>query len=436
MNDASLTTLGSTLVLLLFLSAFFSSSETGMMALNRYRLKHLSKTGHRGALRATRLLDRTDQLIGVILIGNNFINILASAIATLIAVRIWGDAGVAIATIALTITILIFSEVTPKTLAALYPERIAFPASYILEPLLRVLYPVVWSLNLITNNLLRLMGVRLRGQTGNEHLSREELRTLVHESGSMLPSRHQDMLLSILDLEKVTVNDIMVPRNEVVGIDLDDGVGEILRLVRGSQHTRLPVYRGDINNTVGILHLRNVSRLLDNAEINEATLMQLCSEPYFIPESTPLHIQLFNFQTERRRIGIVVDEYGDVLGIATLEDILEEIVGEFTTDFASSSSQDILPQEDGSTIVDGTTPVRSLNRTLSLDLPTDGPKTLNGLLTGYLESIPESNLCLKLFGLRLETLQIKDNVIRTVRIHPPPEVVKTEGAKTAPNIDE
>ncbi|WP_077528868.1 HlyC/CorC family transporter [Vreelandella utahensis] len=418
MNEASLTTLSAILILLIILSAFFSSSETGMMALNRYRLRHLSRTGHRGALRADRLLARTDQLIGVILIGNNFVNILASAIATLIAVRIWGDAGVVIATIGLTIVILIFSEVTPKTLAALYPEKIAFPASHALGPLLKMLYPVVWILNLITNNLLRLMGVRLEGDQGSDHLSREELRTLVNESGSMLPGRHQDMLLSILDLEKVTVNDIMVPRNEIVGIDLDDPMDEILRLVRGSQHTRLPVYRSDINNTVGILHLRNVSRLLHTDEINKAMLMQLCREPYFIPESTPLHTQLFNFQKERRRIGIVVDEYGDVLGIATLEDILEEIVGEFTTDFASSSSQDILPQSDGTTIVDGTTPIRTLNRALNLDLPTDGPKTLNGLITDYLESIPESNLCLALHGMRLETLQIKDNVIRTVRIHP------------------
>lgn len=418
MNEASLTTLSAILILLIILSAFFSSSETGMMALNRYRLRHLNRTGHRGARRADRLLARTDQLIGVILIGNNFVNILASAIATLIAVRIWGDAGVAIATIALTIVILIFSEVTPKTLAALYPERIAFPASHALGPLLKLLYPAVWILNLITNNLLRLMGVKLEGDHSSGHLSREELRTLVHESGSMLPSRHQDMLLSILDLEKVTVNDIMVPRNEIVGIDLDDPINEILRLVRGSQHTRLPVYRGDINNTVGILHLRNVSRLLHTDDINKAMLMQLCREPYFIPESTPLHTQLSNFQRERSRIGIVVDEYGDVLGIATLEDILEEIVGEFTTDFASSSSQDILPQSDGTTIVDGTTPIRTLNRALELDLPTDGPKTLNGLITDYLESIPESNLCLKLHGMRLETLQIKDNVIRTVRVHP------------------
>ena len=419
MNDAPLSTLTILLGVLIILSACFSSSETGMMALNRYRLKHLSKTGHRGARLASQLLQRTDKLIGVILLGNNFVNILASAIATIIAIRIWGDAGVAIATIGLTVIILIFAEVTPKTLAALYPERIAFPASYVLTPLLRLFYPVVWSLNLITNSLLRLIGVQVKKHEGEDHLSREELRTLVNESGSMLPGKHQDMLLSILDLEKVTVNDIMVPRNEVVGVDLDNDIEAILRQLSGSQHTRLPVFRGDINNTVGILHLRNVSKLLNDGEANKATLMQLCREPYFIPESTPLHTQLFNFQKERRRIGIVVDEYGDVLGIATLEDILEEIVGEFTTDFAASSNQDILPQNDGTFIVDGTTPIRTLNRTLGLTLPLDGPKTLNGLITDHLEAIPENNLCLTPHGLRVETLQIKDNMIRAARIHPP-----------------
>ncbi len=418
MNDASTGTLFSLLAVLIFLSAFFSSSETGMMALNRYRLKHLARTGHRGARRASRMLKRTDQLIGVILIGNNFVNIFASAIATIIALRLWGDAGIAIATVGLTIVILIFAEVTPKTLAALYPERIAFPASHVLAPLLRILYPVVWCVNLITNNLLRLMGVKIRSGDATDHLSREELRTLVNESGSMLPRQHQDMLLSILDLEKVTVNDIMVPRNEVSGIDLDNEISDILRLLRGSQHTRLPVYRGDINNTVGILHLRNISKLLQQDDINKATLMQLCREPYFIPESTPLHTQLFNFQKQRRRIGIVVNEYGDVLGIATLEDILEEIVGEFTTDFAATSSQDVMPQEDGTYIIDGSTPIRTLNRLLELDLPADGPKTLNGLITDYLEAIPESNLCVRIHGLRIEILQIKDNVVRAARVYP------------------
>lgn len=418
MDDASNLTLAGTLVVLLLLSGFFSGSETGMMSLNRYKLRHLAKTGHRGARQSKRLLERTDQLIGVILIGNNFVNILASAIATVLAMRLWGDAGIAIATAGLTLVILIFSEVTPKTLAALYPEKIAFPASYVLGPLLKILYPLVWLLSLITKNVLRLLGVSPNEQ-GEDHLSREELRTLVNESGALIPKKHQDMLISILDLEKVTVNDIMVPRNEVVGIDLEHDLEDILRQIRSSQHTRLPVYKGDINNVVGILHLRNTGKLLQSESVNKAALMQLCREPYFIPESTPLNTQLINFQKARRRIGIVVDEYGDVLGIATLEDILEEIVGEFTTDFAATSSQDILPQEDGTYIIDGSTPIRTINRVLGWHLPTDGPKTLNGLITETLESIPESNVCLKARSLRIEVLQIKNNVIRAAKVYPP-----------------
>lgn len=416
MNETSLTALFALLAGLIFLSAFFSSSETGMMSLNRYRLKHLAKTGHKGARRAQGLLQRTDQLIGVILIGNNFVNISASAIATVIAIRIWGDAGIAIATVLLTIVILIFAEVTPKTLAALFPEKIAFPASHILGPLLKVLYPVVWAVNLFTGAILKILGVSAKDST-NDHLSREELRTLVNEAGSLISTNYKDMLVSILDLEKVTVNDIIVPRNEVVGIDLEDDLDTILRQLRSSQHTRLPVYKGDINNIQGVLHLRNSSKLLMQDDINKAMLMQLCREPYFIPESTPLNTQLINFQKAKRRFGIVVDEYGDVLGIATLEDILEEIVGEFTTDYASTSP-DIIPQDDGTFIIDGTTAVRTINKTLGWKLPTDGPKTLNGLITETLENIPETNVCLKLKGHRVEVLQIKDNVVKAAIVHP------------------
>ncbi|MEP6133123.1 CNNM domain-containing protein, partial [Marinobacter sp.] len=315
MNETSLTALFIILAGLILLSAFFSSSETGMMSLNRYRLKHMAKTGHRGARRAQSLLNRTDQLIGVILIGNNFVNIFASAIATVIAIRIWGDAGIAIATVLLTIVILIFAEVTPKTLAALFPEKIAFPASHVLGPLLKLLYPVVWAVNLFTGAILKIIGVSA-DDAANEHLSREELRTLVNEAGALIPAKHKDMLVSILDLEKVTVNDIMVPRNEVVGIDLDDDLDTILRQLRSSQHTRLPVFKGDINNIQGVLHLRNASKLLLHDEINKAMLMQLCREPYFIPESTPLNTQLINFQKEKRPFGIVLDEYGEALGLA------------------------------------------------------------------------------------------------------------------------
>lgn len=416
MNETSLTALFALLAGLICLSAFFSSSETGMMSLNRYRLKHLAKTGHKGARRAQGLLQRTDQLIGVILIGNNFVNIFASAIATVIAIRIWGDAGIAVATVLLTIIILIFAEVTPKTLAALFPEKIAFPASHILGPLLKVLYPVVWAVNLFTGVILRILGVSAKDST-NDHLSREELRTLVNEAGSLISTNYKDMLVSILDLEKVTVNDIIVPRNEVVGIDLEDDLDTILRQLRSSQHTRLPVYKGDINNVQGVLHLRNSSKLLMQDDINKAMLMQLCREPYFIPESTPLNTQLINFQKAKRRFGIVVDEYGDVLGIATLEDILEEIVGEFTTDYAATSP-DIIPQDDGTFIIDGTAAVRTINKALGWKLPTDGPKTLNGLITETLENIPETNVCLKIKGHRVEVLQIKDNVVKAAIVHP------------------
>lgn len=418
MDDISTTSLVIALSVLVLLSGFFSSSETGMMALNRYRLKHLAKTGSRGAQNTQRLLKRLDRLIGVILIGNNFVNIAASAIATVLCIRLFGDAGIAIATIGLTLVILIFGEVTPKTLAALYPERIAFPASYILGPMLKVLFPLVWGVNLFTAGLLKLMGVK-RDEAEKDHLSQEELRTIVNEAGGLIPKKHRDMLVSILDLENVTVNDIMVPRNEVVGIDLDDDNETILRQLRTSQHTRLPIYHGDINNVAGVLHLRNTSKLLQSNEFSADLLLELAPDPYFIPESTPLHTQLINFQKAKRRIGMVVDEYGDVLGIATLEDILEEIVGEFTTDYAASSSPDILPQDDGTYIIDGSTHIRTINKTLAINLPTQGPKTLNGLITEALEAIPESNVCLRTDGLRIEVLQIKDNVVRAAKVHPP-----------------
>ena len=416
MNETSLTALFITLAGLILLSAFFSSSETGMMSLNRYRLKHMAQTGHKGAKRAHRLLQRTDQLIGVILIGNNFVNIFASAIATVIAIRIWGDAGIAIATVLLTIVILIFAEVTPKTLAALFPEKIAFPASYVLAPLLKILYPVVWAVNLLTGGILKVLRVSPE-DIANDHLSREELRTLVNEAGALIPAKHKDMLVSILDLEKVTVTDIMVPRNEVVGIDLDDDLDSILRLLRNSQHTRLPVYKGDINDIQGILHLRNTTKLLQKNDLNKDMIVQLCTEPYFVPESTPLNTQLINFQKGRRRFGIVVDEYGEVLGLATLEDILEEIVGEFTTDYASTSP-DIIPQDNGTYIIDGTASLRVINKSLSWKLPLDGPKTLNGLITETLENIPDSNVCLRVGGHRVEVLQIKDNVVKAAIVHP------------------
>ena len=385
-----------------------------MLSLNKYRLKHLRKQGHQGARKASELLARTDQLISVILIGNNFVNILASSIATVIAIRLWGDAGIAIATALLTLVILIFAEITPKTYAAYHPERIAFAASHILTPLLKLLYPAVWSMNLITSRLLKLLGIDTSKQS-ESHISREELKTLVHEAKGMIPRTHQDMLISILDLEKVTVNDIMVPKSEIIGLNIDDSMDDLIDQVKDSQHTRVPVYKGNINNIIGVLHLRNMTRVISTQETNKALLLQVCREPYFIPESTPLNQQLLQFQKEKRRIGIVVDEYGDVLGLATMEDILEEIVGEFTTDYSTSSGSDITKQEDGSYLIDGSTTIRSINKTLNWTLPTAGPKTLNGLIIEELEFIPELPLSLSINGYHLEVRQVKDSLIKTVR---------------------
>lgn len=414
MNDTHTGVLLLVLVLLIVLSAFFSSSETSMMSLNRYRLKHLKKEGHKGASRASRLLERPDRLLGTILVGNNIVNILAASIATVVAVQIWGEAGIAIATVLLTIIVLIFGEITPKTLAALRPELIAFPASIVLAALQRLLYPVVWVCSAVSNALLRLLGVDTRN-AGADQLSTEELRTVVREAGLGIPRSRQNMLLGILDLEKMTVDDIMVPRNEAVGIDLEDDMPVIINQLRASHHTRLPVYEGDINNIKGIVHMRAIARLLSRGDLTKEALANACKEPYFVPENTPLHTQLFNFQKQKRRIAIVVDEYGDVIGLVTLEDILEEIVGEFTTDMLLPS-QDIHPQEDGSFVIDGSAAIRDINKQLQWKLPADGPKTLNGVITEQLESIPESAVCLTIGMYRLEILQTKDNMVKSVRV--------------------
>jgi Mg2+/Co2+ transporter CorB len=402
--------------LLIVLSGFFSSSETGLISLNRYRLRHLADEGHAGARRADRLLQRPDRLIGVILLGNNFVNILASSVATIIAMRLLGQAGIAVATGLLTLVILIFAEVTPKTLAALHPERIAFPASWVLGPLLRVLYPLVWVVNAISNNLLRLLGVSPES-SGDQPLSREELRTVVNEAGAMIPQRHQRMLLSILDLEKVTVEDIMIPRNEMVGIDLEESWEAILERISRSHHTRLPVSEGGAENIIGILHLRNIAHRLAAGELDPESLRKLVRAPYFVPEATPLHTQLLNFQRERRRIGLVVDEYGDIRGLVTLEDILEEIVGEFTTD-PGETMQEVHPQEDGSFLVEGSAYVRDLNRLMQWELPTDGPKTLNGLILEHMETIPEPGTSFRLAGYPVEIVHVGTSAVRTVKIMP------------------
>ena len=384
-----------------------------MLSLNRYRLRHLSREGHKGARRAARLLERPDRLLGTILVGNNVVNILAASIATVLAVDLWGEAGIAISTIALTIVVLIFGEITPKTLAALRPELIAYPASRVLLLLQRLLYPVVWLTSAVSNGLLRLLGVDPSSQR-DEGLTTEELRSVVNESGSDLPPKRQNMLLGILDLERVTVNDIMIPRNEVVGINLNDELDVIIQELRNSTHTRLPVYREDINQIEGVVHMREIARLLSHNELSHESLRAACHEPYFVPESTPLSTQLFNFQKHKTRIGIVVDEYGDVIGVATLEDILEEIVGEFSSQ-SDLHNVDVQAQEDGSFILDGAANIRDLNRILEWHLPSDGPKTINGLITEALESIPESPVCLKIGPYRLEIIESSDNRVKAVR---------------------
>ncbi len=384
-----------------------------MMSLNRYRLKHLRKNKHRGARRASKLLQRPDRLIGLILIGNNLVNILASAIATVIAIRLWGDAGIAIATGGLTLVILIFAEITPKTIAALYPEKVAFPASIVLLPLMKLMYPAVWLINTVTNGLMRLMGVD-PSKGGDEHVSTEELRTIVTEAGQLIPTRHRGMLLNILDLEEVSVDDIMVPRNDVYGIDLDDSDEEILSTIQASSHTRLPVWRDDINNIVGVLHMRNISRVIDKQGLDRGALEREMEAPYFIPENTPLHTQLFNFQKNKLRLGVVVDEYGDVMGLVALEDILEEIVGEFTSNLVDTADT-IFPQRDGSYIITGNANIREINKSLDWELPTDGPKTLSGLILEYLESFPDGNAGLAIDGYRLEILELQGNVVQAVR---------------------
>ena len=405
------------LVLMLVLSAFFSGSETALMTLNRYRMRHLARAGHRGAILAERLLRQPDRLIGLILLGNNLANVTASMLNTLIALRLFGEDTLAIATGILTLLILIFSEVAPKTLAALRPELLAYPAAFVYWPLLKVTYPLVWSVNFIANGLLWLCGVRT-SSAGGQDLNAEELRTVLMEAGAMIPKRHQKMLLSILDLQKATVEDIMVPRNEISGIDISDSWEEILSQLRSSQHTRLPVYEESIDSIIGMVHLRRILNRLALGKLDKESLVEMTRECYFVPEATPLNTCLLNFQRQQRRIGLVVDEYGDIQGLVTLEDILEEIVGEFTTDPAQRAKH-VFMDTDSSYLVDGTVTIRSLNRSMGWKLPSTGPKTLNGLILEYLETIPQTGAKLRLNGYDIEIAETKANAVKTVRIRPP-----------------
>jgi Mg2+/Co2+ transporter CorB len=416
-DDVPLAALMGLLILLLLLSAFFSGSETALMSLNRYRLRHKARAGHRGARLAETLLKRPDRLIGLILLGNNLVNFSAASLVALISLKIGGQPAVAVGTLLLTLVVLIFSETAPKTLAALHPERIAFPASFIYYPLLKIVYPLVWLTNAASNGVLFLLGVRNDDVEGDA-LSREELRTVVHEAGTRISTRYRQMLVSILDLEQVTVDDVMVPHNEIVGIDLDDDIDEISRVIQKSEHTRLPVYRDNIDSVVGVLHLRRLANAASTSEITKSMLEGLLSEPYFVPEGTPLSTQLVQFQKGRRRLALVVDEYGDIQGLVTLEDILEEIVGEFTTDPADDEA-DVVRERDDCYLIDGSTNIRALNRVMNWQLPTEGAKTLNGLVLEILETIPKAGTDLEVAGYRMKIVETNDNRIKTARIFSP-----------------
>lgn len=403
------------LVFLVLISAFFSSAETGLMALNRYRLRHMAREGNKVAKLILDLLKRPDRLLGVILIGNTCANIIASSIATIIGMEFFGEFGVVIATVLLTFVILIFAEIAPKTVAATYPQALAFFCAWPLSLILKLLYPLVWSANFIANNFLKLFGFKYH-EHATESLSTEELRSVVSEASGKIPPSHQEMLTRILDLEKATIEDIMIPRSEILGIDLEDDSEDIKYQLQTAQHTRLPIYRENINNVLGIIHIRSAIELLSHKHFDKNKLLTLSDKIYFIPENTPLHTQLLNFKKAKRRSAFVVDEYGDIKGLVTLEDILEEIIGEFTTSYADTS-KDIHPQEDGSYLVDGSITLRELNRSLNWDFPLDGPKTLNGLIIEYLESIPQANMCIRIGDYAIEIILISDNIVKTAKIN-------------------
>ncbi len=386
------------------------------MALNRYRLRHLAKNQTPGAKQAEQLLEKPDRLIGLILLGNNVVNILIAQLSAYIGYRMHGEVGIAIATFILIFAILILAELTPKTLAAVHSEKVALPAAIIYKPLLVITYPFVWIVNLISNSLLRLFGVDVNENVFTS-LSHDELRTVVNDQGTSISSEHQQMLLGVLDLEKITAEDIMIPKNEIMGIDLDDDWEDILDQLKNISYTRIPVFRGHIDNVVGFMHIRKFTLNTLNKEPEKEDLESILREPYFIPEGTNLKKLLFEFQNKKRRFSLVVDEFGDIQGLVTLEDLLEEIVGEFTNDPATYDIE-IHPQKDGTFVVDGSTHIRDINKVLEWELHEDGPKTINGLILEHMESIPEAGTSVLIDGYPIEVVQIQNNAVRTVRISP------------------
>ncbi|MHB1676132.1 MAG: HlyC/CorC family transporter [Sulfuriferula sp.] len=407
------------LLVLLLLSAFFSLSETSMMAINRYRLRHLANQGHRGAQRTAQLLANTDKLLGVILLGNNLINAASATLVTILSIRLFGNSEwvLGAATLAVTFAILVFSEITPKVIGAAYADKIAYPVSFILRPLLALAYPIVWFVNLFVQALLRLMHLRPDANNEGNILGIGELRTLVMESGKLLPATHKSILINLLELENITVDDVMTPRHLIEAIAINESSETITRQLTSSRHTRLPVYRDQLNEVIGIVHLRSLARDLRNDVINAQTITAHAQAAYFIPSGTLLFTQLRQFQENQLSLGLVVDEYGELLGLVSLGDILEEIVGELDNT-AHAKFSGYISQADGSWLVEGTSTIRQINRRLKFDLPDNGPKTINGLILEHLEAIPESGTTLKIAEYPIEIIQVQERLVKTARIFP------------------
>ncbi|HHT01013.1 MAG TPA: HlyC/CorC family transporter [Thiomicrospira sp.] len=418
MNSLDISILFGILALLIILSALFSSSETSMMALNRYRLKHKVKSGHKGAKLAQKLLETPDRLLGVILLGNNFVNIFASSIATIIAMKLIGEAGIAIAAGLLTLVVLVFAEVAPKTLAALYPEKIAYPAAYVLTPLLKLLSPIVWLVNFFANGFLRLFKINIKNVEDAHALTHEELQTLIYEATSQLPEQYQSMLSSVLQLESVTVEDVMIPKQDMYAVDVDQPFDQILKAIQKSPYTRVPLYRGSLDeDLVGIVNLRRALPILMRSDVKLKDIIKISRPAYFIPETTSLSVQLGKFNEQKRRMALIVDEYGDLQGMLTMEDLLEEIVGKLSTDAKSKPEDDAVAlHEDGSMTIDASEFIRDLNKEYKFSLPTNGPKTLNGLIQEELEALPSPGTCIKVGDYVLEVIETSSNAIEAVKL--------------------
>lgn len=419
MNEFSLLTLFGFLILLLVFSGFFSGSETSMMAINRHRLNHLVRKGNKSAKLTAELLGKVDKLLGSILLGNTLLNVAAAALTEIIILRLFGhnETAMMIGTLAIAFVILVFSEIMPKIIAASQPERVALPASYLLHPLIRLFYPVVSIATAIVRGLLWLLRIKIQTDQSKQKMTIEELRGLVLDAEHFLPRRHQKMLLNLVDLERITVNNVMVPRNQIEALDINADADQVRDQIITCHHTLLPVYSGMQSNIIGILHLKRVPALLQEPSLNLGQLRDALNEPYFIPSDTPLLKQLQQFQERHARLGLVVDEYGELLGLVTLENILEEIVGEFTTQSPSQTGK-FLRHEDGSLLLEGGSSIRDLNRKLGLNLPLDSAKTLNGLILEHLEDIPEAGTSLKIAGYPIEIIQVQDRIVKVARIFP------------------